>query len=342
MDAVKKGSGAPYMPYLKSITEREVPKIRVAFMGTPRFAQSILAALVDNGYNVVVAYTKPDKPAGRGMKVTSSEVKRFAEGKGIPVEQPTRLDEESIGKLRSYAPDIIIVAAYGKILPKAVLELPGFGCVNIHASLLPKLRGASPVQNALIEGFTETGVTLMLMDEGLDTGSILAQKPRAIDFGDTAETLLEKLAGDGADLLLKTLPMWIDRATEPRVQDGTAATRCQLIEREDGHIFWNEDAETIWNRYRGLSPWPGIFTFWKQKQGTDGHLRLKLERISIQKSDPSAERALGEVFETGEKIAVRTGKGLVFIEEIRPEGKKTMSIRDFVNGRPDFLGSRLS
>lgn len=336
-----------YMPYLRPLPpsapkEEGAPKVRVVFMGTPVFAETLLRGLLDGGYNVVAAYTKPDKPSGRKMETEPSPVKRLATERKIPVEQPSRLDGDAIETLRTYAPDIVIVAAYGKILPKAMLDIPGFGCLNVHTSLLPKLRGASPIQNALINGDTETGVTLMLMDEGLDTGPVIAEKPVTIAFEDTKETLTEKLATTGSTLLSETLPGWIKRTIEPRPQDGSRATFCQLIERTDGRVFWNETAETIWNRYRGLSPWPGIFTFWKQKDVDGAYLRLKLTRISIQKSDPAAKRGIGDVFEVGEKVAVRTGKGLVFIEEVQPEGKKPMRIRDFVNGKPDFLGSRLT
>lgn len=314
------------------------PKIRVAFMGTPAFAGDILEGMLARGYNVVVAYCRPDKPAGRKREVTPSTVKRIATSKNIPVEQPVRFDEDAIGKLRSYEPDLIVVAAYGRILPPEVLSTPGFGCLNVHASLLPRWRGASPVQNVLLSGDTETGVSIMLMDEGVDTGAILAQEPFPIGDEDTTETLLTRMAEDGARLLSDVIPLWIEKRIVPKEQDGTHATLCELIEREDGRIFWNDSAVGILNRYRGLYPWPGIFTFWKRD---DGLLRLKLSRISIQKTDPSIKRKFGEVFEAGEKVAVQSGLGAVFIEEIQPEGKAVMPIRDFLNGRPDFIGSVL-
>lgn len=316
-----------------------VPKVRVIFMGTPDFSGRIFSSLLDAGYHVIAAYTKPDRESGRDRKIVPSPVKQIAASRGIPVEQPVRFDADAIVSLRRYKPDLIIVAAYGKILPKAVLDLTGFGCINVHASLLPRWRGASPVQNALLAGDAETGVTIMLMDEGIDTGNILSKKIRTISFDDTQRSLLEKLAEDGAAALAETLPDWVERRIEPKVQDGSQATVCQLIEREDGRIFWNSTAVEIWNRYRALTPWPGIFSFWKQKDG--GFVRLKFSRISIQKTDPTVRREFGEVFESGEKIAIQTGEGLVFIEEIQAEGKSPMPVRDFLNGRTDLVGSIL-
>lgn len=315
------------------------PKIRVVFMGTPDFAATILGGLRDAGYHIVAVYTKPDKPVGRKQETTPPPVKRIAEEAGIPVEQPARFDEKAIETLRKRKPDLIVVAAYGKILPSAVLGMPGFGCVNVHTSLLPKFRGAAPVQNALLQGEAETGVTLMLLDEGLDTGDILAQTSRVISPDDTRDTLLAKLAEDGITLLRETLPLWVERKITPKPQDETQATVCQLIDREDGRIFWNETAQTIWNTFRGLTPWPGIFTFWKREDGS--FLRLKLVQISVQKTNPAVSRSFGEVFEAGEKIAIQTAEGLVFPEMIQLEGKQPTPIRDFVNGYSDFLGSKL-
>lgn len=316
-----------------------VPQVRVVFMGTPEFAATALRKLIDTTYHVVAVYTQPDKPVGRKQEVSSSPVKRLAVENALPVEQPARFDASAIDTLRRYKPDVIIVAAYGKILPKEVLDIPGFGCVNIHASLLPRWRGASPVQNALLAGDKETGITLMLMDEGMDTGPILAQLPVPIAPEDTSAALLERLAQAGAEFLIETLPLFIRRKIDTRPQPETEATLCQLIERDDGRILWNETAETIWNQYRGLSPWPGVFTFWKVADGE--FLRLKLTRIAIESFDPLPHRRLGEVFESEGRIGVQTGLGVVFIETLQPSGKDEMPVRDFLNGRPGFLGSIL-
>jgi len=314
------------------------PKVRVVFMGTPKLSASLLLSLLENGYNIVGVVTKPDKPQGRKQEEAESEVKKIALAHNVPLLQPEKLDGDAVAALHDWKPDLIFVAAFGKILPKSVLDIPGFGCINFHTSLLPAWRGASPIQNALLAGAKETGVTLILMDEGMDTGDILAQKSVPILENDTRELLTEKLLVSGNELLLETLPLWIKRKITPKKQDNSKATLCQLIEREDGHIIWTDEAESIYNRYRALMPWPGIFTFWKKD---DELLRLKLIRISYQKQNPQISHNIGEVFEVGEKIAVQTGTGLVFLEEVQLEGKNAVSIQDFIRGNALLVGSYL-
>lgn len=323
----------------KNSSSTSAPQIRIIFMGTPDFAKTTLEELIAKEYNVVAVYTQADKPVGRKQELAESPVKMFAKTKNIPVEQPGKLDEEAVRNIAAYKPDLIIVAAYGKLLPKKILSLPGLGCLNIHASLLPRWRGASPIQNALLSGDTKTGVTVMLMDDGLDTGPIIAQKSVPILPEDTTATLLARLSTEGTALLIETLPLWIKRKIEPKTQEEEAATQCQLVEREDGKIFWNNDAESIYNQYRAFTPWPGVFTFIRREQGE--FIRIKLRRISLQRTNPATERKLGEVFETGEKIAVQTGQGLIFIEELQLSGKDSLPIREFLNGQPDFVGSIL-
>lgn len=313
-------------------------KVRVVFMGTPEFAAVMLDGLIDGGYNIVGVVTKPDKPAGRDQEPTPSRVKEVALEHGLPVEQPEKLDEEALKKIEAWKPDLIVVAAYGKILPQSILDMPGFGCINVHASLLPKWRGASPIQNALLAGETETGVTIMLMDKGMDTGDIIAQEKTDIGPDETKELLLLRLTGLGRDLLLQTLPAWVRRTVSATPQDGSQATLCQLIERNDGHIVWTDDAESIYNRYRALFPWPGIFTFWKKD---DGLLRLKLHKVSYQKQSPQAGYPMGQVVEVGEKIGIQAGSGVIFLEEVQLEGKTRMGIAEFVRGNQDFIGTML-
>jgi methionyl-tRNA formyltransferase len=316
-----------------------IPQVRIIFMGTPDFAKTVLEELLAKEYNIVAVYTRGDKPSGRKQELTEPPVKTLAKSMNIPVEQPEKLDDDAIKKIIDYKPDLIIVAAYGKLLPKKLLNLPGLGCLNIHASFLPRWRGASPIQNALLAGDGQTGVTIMLMDEGLDTGPTVAQKNFQILPDETSSTLTEKLSREGTTLLLETLPLWIRRKIEPRKQNDEEATLCQLIEREDGKIFWNESAETIYNQYRAFTPWPGIFTYLRRNQGE--FTRVKFPRVSLQKTNPTTPRKLGEVFEVGEKIAVQTGQGLIFIEEIQFSGKDPMPIRLFLNGQPDLIGSIL-
>lgn len=318
--------------------EEKVPKIRMVFMGTPEFAATLLQGLIDHHYPIVGVVTQPDKPIGRKQEREPSQVKKLALRYQLPLLQPNKLDAEAAEALEDWKPDLIVVAAYGKILPKNVLSLPGFGCVNVHASLLPKWRGASPIHNALLSGETETGVTLMLMDEGVDTGDIIAFERTTIAPNETRVDLETRLAILGSELLSHTLVSFIERKITPRKQDAGEATLCQLIDREDGHIFWNDDSLAIYNRYRALAPWPGVFTFWKNN---DSLQRLKLLSLSHLKQPSQSKHALGEVFEIGESIGVQTGTGILLLEEVQLEGKERTDIRTFVRGYRHFIGSIL-
>lgn len=314
-------------------------KVRLVFMGTPQFAANILTSLIDSDFATVVGIcSRPDKPSGRTQEVTVSPVKERSLEKNIPLLQPEKLDELTIEKIAEWKPDIIIVAAYGRILPEKLLTLPAYGCINIHASLLPRWRGASPVQNALLAGDTETGVTVMLMDKGLDTGPILGTKTLTIESDDTTETLLPKLSTLGIETLSEILPLWTAKKLESVPQNPADATICQLIERADGRIVWLDSAESITNRYRALFPWPGVFAFWKRDTEL---LRVKFHSLSYQKQDPQIKHRVGEVFELGEKVGVQTGEGVVFPEMLQLEGKDSVSIDDFLRGAPDFVGSLL-
>lgn len=322
----------------KEIRAHGVPKVRIVFMGTPEFSAIMLSGLIEDGYHIVGVVTKPDKPAGRDQEAIPSRVKEIALEHSLPLEQPEKLDETTIEKIIDWKPDLIVVAAYGKILPQSILDIPGFGCINIHASLLPKWRGASPIQNALLAGATETGVTIMLIDKGMDTGEIIAQKKTDIAPDETKELLLLRLTQLGRELLLETIPAWVRRKITAVPQDNSQATLCQLIERNDGRIVWTDDAEDIYNRYRALFPWPGIFAFWKKD---DELLRLKLHKITHQKQSPQAGYPIGKVVEVGEKIGVQTGSGVIFLEEVQLEGKTRMDIAEFVRGNQDIIGSLL-
>lgn len=308
-------------------------------MGTPALAQAMLETLITEKYNVVGVVTRPDRPVGRDQALQESPVKITATKNNIPVFQPERLNEDAIKEIKEWKPDLIVVAAYGRILPKDLLNLPGFGCINVHTSLLPRWRGASPIQNALVAGDTETGVTLMLLDEGMDTGDIIAKRACPIDPHERADALTEKLTRLGQSLLIETLPLWVKRKITATPQSSDGLTLCQLIEREDGHIFWDMSAQEIYNRFRGLYPWPGIFTFWKR--GEDDIIRIKLHEISFQKLTPDGDHALGHVFEIGDKVGIKTSEGVVFLETVQPEGKTSMSIKNFLQGNQGFIGTIL-
>lgn len=320
-------------------TKTTAPQIRLVFMGTPALSQTVLEALIADQYNIVGVVTRPDRPVGRERALQASPVKQTALKHGLPLLQPEKIDEATLTAIKTWKPDVIVVAAYGRILPKPLLDLPGFGCINVHLSLLPRWRGSSPIQNALMAGDTETGATLMLLDEGMDTGDIIATSVCPITPEERADVLMEKLTQLGTTLLRETLPLWVKRKITATPQPKEGVTLCQLIEREDGHIFWDMPAQEIYNRFRGLYPWPGVFTFWKR--GEDDIVRLKLHEIHYQKLTPDNNYPVGTVFEIGDKIGVKTGEGVIFLQMIQPEGKTPMTIESFLKGNTQFLGSTL-
>ncbi len=311
---------------------------RIVYMGTPDFAVPALAALHENGaakgWQLVGVVTQPDRPAGRGKRVVMSSVKEYALAHNLPVLQPGRLRREpdAIEALRALAPDVVVVAAYGQILPKKVLEIPPFGCLNIHASLLPAWRGASPITASLLAGETETGVTLMLMDVGMDTGPMLAQARMAIGGDDTTASLSEKLAAQGADLLVGQLPLWLAGEIAPTDQADLPGevSICSLVKKEDGQIDWSQPAAHIERMVRAYTPWPSAFTLWKE------------QNFKIWQAETLAGNgAVGEVVSVENGVAVGTGEGLLALTTVQPAGKRAMDIRSFLNGAPDFVGSRL-
>src|ERR1051325_4221064 len=235
--------------------------MRIIFMGTPELAGVSLQALMRaTEFKVVAVVTQPDQPKGRGLKLQRSPVKEIALKENLPVLQPERAREENfIRQLRELQPDLIAVAAYGQILPQAILDLPRFGCLNVHPSLLPKYRGAAPIQHAILNGDSETGVTLMKMDVGLDTGDILTQERTPIHAADNSQTLHDRLATIGADLLVRTIPQFVSGAIQPRSQP-EGATYAAKIKKSDGEIDWTQPARVIWNHIRAFVPWPGALT----------------------------------------------------------------------------------
>jgi methionyl-tRNA formyltransferase len=236
-------------------------------------------------------------------------------------------------------PDLTIVVAYGKIIPKEILDIPKYKSVNIHPSMLPEFRGPSPIQNAILSGKKETGITIIQMDEKTDHGDVLAQTNVQIYPNENAGDLSKKMIPISIKLLSETIPDWIEGKIKPQKQDDSKATYCQLIEREDGHIFWNETAASIYDKFRALYPWPGIFSVWEK----NGNItRMKLVRIKTQEKNPEEKIEIGEVFRLSQKeIGVKTAKGVIVLEEIQLEGKSPVSISEFLNGHQDFIGSKL-
>ncbi len=304
--------------------------MRVVFMGTPAFAVPSLEALVNSDHEVVGVVTQPDRPKGRGQTVVPCPVKELAVARGLSVRQPDKIKSpEFLQQLTEWQPDVIAVTAFGRILPKTILDLPSMGCVNVHGSLLPAYRGAAPVQWALIHGDTETGITTMLMDEGMDTGAVLLQRTVPIEPEDTALELGARMAQAGGALLVETLTRLAAHTVVPRVQDHSRATMAPLLKKEDGVIDWTQPATKIANRLRGLSPWPGSYTFHHE------------HRLIIRKGRVDANGGLvdGSVQRPGTILAVgptsfwvETGEGRIEVLEVQPANKKRMSVEQFLLG----------
>lgn len=306
-------------------------------MGTPAFAVPSLRALVEEGYDVVAVYTQPDKRAGRGQRLTFSPVKEVALSLGLEVVQPESLKNAGVVRhLSSYAPEVIVIAAFGKILPAEVLALPRFGCVNVHPSLLPRYRGPSPVAAAILNGDETTGVTIMLLDEGVDSGPILSQQEVPILEDDTTGSLSARLAEVGARLLIETLPLWIKGKIVPKSQDESQASYSGLVGKEAGRVDWQLPAVEIWRRVRAFEPSPGSYTWWKGK-------RLKLCKVVPLEVALQAEPGDVVVLPRGLSavVGVGTGRGILGLISVHPEGKRQMSVEEFIRGQRDFVGSKL-
>ena len=312
--------------------------MRIIFMGTPDFAVPSLRALCEAGEDVVAVITQPDKPRGRGYVLTPTPVKAYALERGIPVYQPETLRGGAFDDtLRTLAPDLIIVVAYGKILPLSVLSCPPLGCINVHGSLLPALRGAAPMQRAIMDGHPVTGVTTMYMAEGLDTGDMLLREEVEILTDDNFESIHDKLAEAGARTLLATLAALRDGTLVAIPQDNGAATYAAKIEKEDRLLDFSRDAEAVHNLIRGLSPIPLAFT-----HTPDGKL-LKVPAARVAR--PAADGSLaapGTVLSLEGGIEVACGRGSVLLTTVTPEGKSRMSAADYVRGRKLSLGDILA
>ncbi len=309
--------------------------MRVLFMGTPDFALFTLRALFEAGEEIVGVVTQPDKPKGRGYELQPPPVKVYAEAQGIPVYQPNTLrDGAFAGDLQALAPDVIVVVAYGKILPPYVLEYPKYGCVNVHGSLLPAYRGAAPMQRAIMDGHSETGITTMLMNEGLDTGDMLLTVRVPIAENDNFEDIHDKLGEAGAALLLDTLKGLLAGTVTPLPQDNSLATYAAKIEKKDCLIDFSKSAQTVHNTVRGLSPIPLAFT-----HTPDGKLLKLIEGRLVR--DEGALAAPGTVLSLDGEIVVACGEGSVAFTRVLPEGKGRMSAADYIRGRRLLVGDIL-
>jgi methionyl-tRNA formyltransferase len=297
-------------------------KARIIFMGSPEFALPTLRALAES-YLVAGVVTQPDRPAGRGRTMSPPPVKILAQKLSLPVIQPARLKEPGVvEQLQAWQPDLIVVAAFGQILRPAVLDLPPFGCINVHGSLLPRWRGAAPIQAAIRAGDAETGITIMRMDPGVDTGGILIQKAIRILPEDTAGSLGARLAVLGAELLIDTLPAYLRGELLPRPQEEDLATYAPLLNKEDGRLDFSQGAEELARSVRAFNPWPGAYTFWQGQM-------LKIHRAH---SSGAASPGPGKTSIVEGLPAVGTGQGLLVLDEVQPAGKKPMDGEVFLRG----------
>jgi len=305
---------------------------RIVFMGTPDFAVPVLQTLLET-QTVAGVVTQPDRPAGRGQTLRHSPVKQLALQAGVPLYQPASLrPPEAAEPIRAWAPEAIVVAAFGQILRPHILSLPPRGCINVHASLLPRWRGASPIHHALLAGDPETGISLMQMDAGLDTGPVYVQEAIPIRPDDTAETLHDRLAALGAEMIRRHLDDILAGRLVPQPQDGQAATYAPMIKKEEGELDWQEPAIALERRVRAMTPWPGAYTWWQGE-------RLRVHRARARADGPEAPP--GTVVRTRDAIVVTAGAGSLQLLQIQPAGGRVMAVEAFVNGHPDFVGSRL-
>ena len=311
--------------------------MRIIFMGTPELAAvSLRRLLAAPEFQLAAVVTQPDQPKGRGLKLQPSPVKEVAQQANLAVLQPQRAREENfLQQLAALKPELIAVAAYGQILPKSILDLPRFGCLNVHTSLLPKYRGAAPIQHAILNGDPETGVTIMKMDVGLDTGDILSQERTAIAAPDNSQTMHDRLANLGAELLVRTIPQYVSGAIQPRPQPAEGVTHAPKIKKADGEIDWTQPARAIWNRVRALVPWPGAFT----------HLAAQPQPhlLKIWEAEPVGRTGeAGHVLQADKHgIVIGCGSEALRVLVVQREGGRRMSAAEFLAGHPLVVGKKI-
>ena len=303
---------------------------RIVFFGTPSFAEKCLVAL-HTKYNIIGVVTQPDRPSGRGKTIKSSEVKTSATNFNIPTITPTNINTvSSIDKITKWKPDLIVVAAYGQILKHEILKIPNNGCLNLHASLLPKYRGASPISASIINNDFYTGVTIMQMDNGMDSGPILSQQKININPSDTTGTLTKKLAHIGSNLLCETIPYYISGISQPITQDETLVSYAPKLSKDSGHLDFNKTASYLEKQIRAMSPWPGTYTLFNKE-------RIKIIEAEV----TTGNLPIGQVNKIDKSVLVGTQEGLLKLLQIQPPGKRVMSALDYSQGHKSFVNSIL-
>jgi methionyl-tRNA formyltransferase len=313
-------------------------EMRIVFIGTGEIGVPTLQSLRHSSeHQLVGVVTQPDKPTGRSQKLTAPPIKVAMAGSAVPILQPDRIkSSDAIDAIRGWSPDVIVVMAYGQILPRAVLELPCIACLNLHASLLPRHRGAAPIQAAIVAGDTETGITVMYMDEGLDTGDILLQTPLGIAPNETGESLHRRLGQLAPDSLNEALRRLSKGAGERRPQDPARATYAPKLTREDGRIDWADTAQSLERKIRAFDPWPGAFTQIKQRSGPEQRLKVFFAQIEHRNGSP------GEILQANNgKLIVAAGQNALSLGNVQLEGKSPMSAAEFLRGHAGLLDRRL-
>ncbi len=317
---------------------------KIVFFGTSDFAVPVLQRLqTDGGFSILQVVTQPDRPVGRKHVLTAPPVKRAALELGLPVVQPESVrGHETFSHFENLHADAYVVVSYGKILPKNLLELPRYGGINVHASLLPAYRGASPISAAIKAGDKETGVTVMLMSEKMDEGPVLDYAPMPISDEDTTDTLMHKLSGLGADIIVPTLNAYFIGSLSPQPQDNAKASYCGILEREDGHIDWSKSAEEIDRFVRAMQPWPEAFTFWT-RNGKKQKITIKKASVLHPSAPCDAESIVSVVCKMADgTLAVNCGAGSLLLTTLQLEGKNETDAKAFLNGYPDFIGATLA
>jgi len=317
----------------------------IVFVGTPQFAVPSLQRLAADGHTISAIVTQPDRPAGRGRQLRPSPVKQAAEQLGIPVQQPTTLrDPASVDQIAALKPKVLVVVAYGQVLRREVLDIAPFGVLNIHPSLLPRWRGASPIPATILAGDSQTGASIIIMDAGMDSGPILAQEPIEIQPSDNTATLAERLALLSADLLARTLPHWLNSDIEPQPQDESRVTTCSRLRKEDGTINWNKPAVEIWRHVRAYNPWPGAHTtlglellhIW-EAWPLDAHTNAPPGTIVL--ANPETLSALPDLQATA--LCIQTGRSILAVTRLQRAGRRALPAADFLRGAPHIVGKLL-